>query len=392
MQNVRQSYKKKIAALAILALLVLPTLALSADINHVIIVSVDGLRGDAIASIPASDIPNLKELATGSATFNARTDYDYTETLQNHSSMVTSRPVLGDSGHNWTGNTDPPIGETFHSNKGEYVAGVFDVAHDNGLYTAMYAGKSKFSLFDTSYNATYGNVDTTGQDNGRDKIDKYLYSTNSASQASSVINDLTAHAASGSLIFLHFYEPDAAGHSSGWMGTAYLDSIKQVDGYLGQIMAAIRANPVLYGHTAIILTADHGGTGTGHSAASVPTNYTIPFLVWLSDDQGYTDLYSLNLATRTDPLTGRPNKEANPQPIRNAEAGNLALSLLALPPIPGSVYNAALDLKTHSVCVGDFNIDGDVDGSDLFKLVNGERSLNLLDEFALDFGSNDCLE
>jgi alkaline phosphatase len=38
----------------------------------------------------------------------------------------------------------------------------------------------------------------------------------------------------------------------------------------------------------------------------------------------------------------------------------------------------------------DFDSDGDVDGADLYKLVNGGESLDLLDEFAADFGRADC--
>ena len=132
----KQAYcKKGIPTFVILALFVLPTGVFPADADHVIIVSVDGLRADAITNLDVNGIPNLKELASGSATFNARTDYDYTNTLPNHASMVTSRRVPGVGGHNWTDNGEPCV--TLHTNKGSYVAGVFDVAHDNGLYTAM---------------------------------------------------------------------------------------------------------------------------------------------------------------------------------------------------------------------------------------------------------------
>lgn len=41
-------------------------------------------------------------------------------------------------------------------------------------------------------------------------------------------------------------------------------------------------------------------------------------------------------------------------------------------------------------CEGNFDEDGDVDGSDLHKLVSGEQSMDLLDQVAGEFGRNDC--
>jgi hypothetical protein len=115
--------------------------------------------------------------------------------------------------------------------------------------------------------------------------------------------------------------------------------VKSEDGYLGSILTAIKSNPALDGHTAIIVTADHGGTGTGHGTASDWRNYTVPFLVWGPGVTAGADLYALNPLTRKDPGSGRPAYSANPQPIRNGDASNLALQLLGLGPIPGSSIN-----------------------------------------------------
>jgi hypothetical protein len=43
-----------------------------------------------------------------------------------------------------------------------------------------------------------------------------------------------------------------------------------------------------------------------------------------------------------------------------------------------------------SLCEGDFDNDGDVDGSDLSELISGNKILDL-DVFALEFGRNGCL-
>ncbi len=195
------------------------------------------------------------------------------------------------------------------------------------------------------WDADNGAPDVTGIDDGQDKIDTYVYSTNAAALTNGVIADLTASAASSSLIFLHDYRPDSALHSSGCGSAAYNNSIINVDQSLGQIMQTIRDDPALNGHTAIILSSDHGCSGTGHGTPGLSANYTIPFMVWLGDGMQTNDLYALNSASRTDPGEERPADAPAPdQPIRNADAGNLALDLLGLTAIPNSLVNAELDL------------------------------------------------
>ena len=125
--------------------------------QYVIVISVDGLGGtylgklfDGTATGGPFAIPNFTRMKNeGAGTLAAHIDNNNWETLPNHVSILTCRPRDGTNGHNWTSNSDPGVGQTIHSNKGAYVASVFDVAHDNGLKTGMYANKTKFMLFDT---------------------------------------------------------------------------------------------------------------------------------------------------------------------------------------------------------------------------------------------------
>ncbi|MCW5774824.1 MAG: alkaline phosphatase family protein [Phycisphaeraceae bacterium] len=125
-----------------------------------IVISVDGLRSDAMLILTPRQAPALHRLMAASSTLNARTDPDYTITLPNHTAMLTGRPTLGERGHGWTDNGDPPEGETLHTRKGEYVAGTFDAAAAASVRTGLIANKSKFILYARSWGAHEGDEST----------------------------------------------------------------------------------------------------------------------------------------------------------------------------------------------------------------------------------------
>ncbi|MCX5752764.1 MAG: alkaline phosphatase family protein [Candidatus Krumholzibacteria bacterium] len=307
---------------------------------YVIHVSVDGLRGDAIAMIGPRTLPHLYRLRIeGAFTDNARNDFDITVTLPNHACELTSRPVLGPEGHGVSFNSDD--GRTLGAIHGSYVAGVFDVAHDHGLATGMYASKSKFALFERSWNATNGAPDTTGIDDGRDKIDVYVYQGNTEALLDSFVARMVV--APHRYAFIHIADPDGAGHSYGWESAYYLDSIRKVDGLIGRILDLIDGDARLVNDTYLVVTADHGGHGTDHENAADPLNYTIPLYAWGPGIPAGADLYWLNPSTRANPGNGRPSYAVSPPPIRNSESANLSLDLLGLPSVPGSVLDAAQD-------------------------------------------------
>jgi hypothetical protein len=339
--------RRPIGALAFcLAALSLSQVASAGAIDYVIHVSVDGLRPDVITNLGPDLLPNFFRIRTkGAFTDNARSDYDITVTLPNHTTQLTGRSIMGRDGHNWTDNSDPAPGVTLHTNKGSYVAGVFDVVHDHSRRTGAYVGKTKFSLFDLSWDAVHGARDTVGPDDGRDKIDAYRYDGDTASLMSTFVDDMEADPFN--YAFIHLMDPDATGHSSGWdprPGSDYCNTIRAMDAWLGELFKMIDRDAQFTGRTAMIITADHGGIGWDHSDPELPEDFTIPMYVWGPGITAGADLYSLNTATRLDPGTGRPPYSEILQPIRNGEAANLALDLLGLGPVPGSTINASQDL------------------------------------------------
>ena len=69
------------------------------------------------------------------------------------------------------------------------------------------------------------------------------------------------------IMVLHFDNPDAFGHDSGFSPTnqAYLDAISISDAYLSEIMMTIEQRESLYNEEwLIVISTDHGGEGTGH--------------------------------------------------------------------------------------------------------------------------------
>ncbi len=319
-------------------------------------ISVDGLSGTLLQPLVEQELQTgADQYATyarlhreGSVTYNARTDYSHTNTLPNHVSMVTGRPVLKPDGqpdtvpHFWTSNSDPSSGQTLHNNHPslDYLASTFDVVHDAGLSTALFASKSKFSLFEASYDDRHGAPDTnpSGGDNGKNKIDFVRIENDT----SSLVDAFTQTLADNNLnySFVHLRDPDSAGHASGWGSHDWQQAVQRTDRLLGQIVQTIENDPELQNTTAMIVTSDHGGTGNGHGNPGEKRNYRIPFYVWGPGVSAGQDVYTVFATSTVDPGSSRPDYDAPGQPVRNGDSGNLALDLLDLPPIPGSVIRS----------------------------------------------------
>src|SRR5215813_1852308 len=76
-------------------------------------------------------------------------------------------------------------------------------------------------------------------------------------------------------MFVHFSDPDEAGHARGWMSRAYLAAVKESDRCLGELLHAIDASGE---PTLVIITADHGGHGHRHSGGRSDVDRDIPWI------------------------------------------------------------------------------------------------------------------
>ncbi len=72
---------------------------------------------------------------------------------------------------------------------------------------------------------------------------------------------------------------DTIGHYSGWCNEQYIDYIKVIDSYIGQIKKKLEEKNLL-SSTYIILTSDHGGRdGQQSHGEQIDSNIFIPFLI-----------------------------------------------------------------------------------------------------------------
>ncbi len=300
----------------------------AAEITRVVVISVDGLNPEAITQLGPTRTPMFhRMMSEGAWTFNARTEVEQTVTLPNHTSMLTSRRIdRTRGGHGVTWDDDRLRPRTVQAAAGHPVASVFSRLEGAGLSTAMFATKTKFSLYQRSWPA----------------IDRSLILLDQRElrrQAGGDLSDRTR-----AFTFVHFSAPDLAGHASGWLSPQYLTAVRKTDRQIGRLFSVLFRDPEQRDHTLLIVTSDHGGQGTSHSNASAYADYRIPFLVMGGGVPAGVDLYSLN-PTYADPGTTRPGYAAARQPIRNGDVGNLVLDVLGLPAIPGSELDRAQDLE-----------------------------------------------
>jgi len=242
-----------IAILSAAGATLLSGIAQGASVEHVIIISIDGLRPDAIN---ATRMPNLQRLIQqGIYASNAQTVHP-SITIAAHVSMLTG---LDSSRHKVTG-------ETF--GRGYYgQPTVFSVAKAAGLTTAMFFSKEKLDFL-----ANPDNLDFVYGPQRHRKI-----SVDTSTDAIAVVFNTAWSSKKYALTFIHLREPDNTGHWWGWMSKAYLRAAANADQAVGRILATV-AHSGVQEKTAVLVTADHGGHGRSHKERK-PENMTIPWIV-----------------------------------------------------------------------------------------------------------------
>lgn len=300
----------------------------AADADSVLAISIDGMSVAAVRKLGRAQLPNLyRFMRAGASTTNARTEREMTVTLPNHTGMVTGRRIdAASGGHGVTWNDDRLTPNTVQQAAGHDVGSVFSVVAAAGGSTALFAAKTKFTLWPRSW---------------PDAIDRTTIDANNSALADELIADLDQDR---DFRFLHLSPPDVVGHAHGWMSKPYLRAVRRTDALVGRVVKAVNADPVRRARTTILLTSDHGGHGPAHSDPTLLDDYRIVFMArGAAVDRG-VDLYAIN-PTYKDPGTRRTRYGMRRPPVRNGMIANLALDLLDLPAVAGSEFDAEMDLR-----------------------------------------------
>ena len=281
-QSIRCKVPLILTSILILSGFVAPV---SAQVQRVLVISLDGGRPDTILQ---AETPNMHQLAEGGALdWYAQTIFP-PATLPGHASMLTGLSVEQHGlSHNDSIYPCPVLeAPTF-----------LTLAAQAGLRAAMVVGKAQLCQFHQS-----------------DEVDYFF---EQSGDRSVVDRGLQLLAEDYQVIFLHFPNPDYFGHLTGWMSDTSLYELRNTDYQIGRLLEAVDE------HTLVILTADHGGHEMEHGS-DIPEDMTIPFIIAGPGVKAGADLQHIEVnVTDTaatvlwalgiplpDNLTGRPVVEA----------------------------------------------------------------------------------
>jgi predicted AlkP superfamily pyrophosphatase or phosphodiesterase len=222
--------------------------------RNVVLVSIDGLRPDAIATFGAPTLERL--MREGSYSLSARTIMP-SKTLPSHTSMLSGEPPE-DHGVFWN---------DVLSAKTDVVkfSTIFSVAREHGYHTAAFFSKAKFGPLQRP-----GTLDYSQAPGG-------LFGRWSSERTMADVRSYLADQRPN-VLFIHLSDADHAGHGSGWMSEAYGRAVRQVDRAVRELMLAADA-AYGQGNYSLLVTADHGGHQYGHGTSD-PQDVTIPWIAW----------------------------------------------------------------------------------------------------------------
>jgi arylsulfatase A-like enzyme len=231
-----------------------PTLPATSISRNVVVVSIDGLRPDAIEEYGASTLQRL--MREGSYTLTAST-INPSKTLPSHTSMLTGQPPER-HGVLWNNVATAEADSVDLPN-------VFGTARAHGYTTAAFFSKAKFQPLQVE-----GTLDYSQAPGG-------LFGRWTSRRTIADVADYL-EGARPNLLFVHLTDPDAAGHRAGWMTLDYGRAVVEADRAVNQLLQLAETTYGAGGFS-VIVTADHGGHGTNHGSDD-PRDVTIPWIAW----------------------------------------------------------------------------------------------------------------
>lgn len=218
--------------------------------EHVVLISIDALRADAVTTHQA--LPIMFELGQDGA-------YDWqADTIKpsitgpGHASMFTG---LSPEHHGILTNLpdDLPNGVIEASTVFNFLKEA-----DPKSINIFLAGKNRMSMFN--------------QPGAIDKYELIIKSKKVAEEAVKVILNQEFK-----MLFVHMPDPDTFGHKYTWESQEYLNRVAAHEEYLVNIIQALKDRGI-YRKSLVIITSDHGGHGYGHGNYEDADRW-IPFLM-----------------------------------------------------------------------------------------------------------------
>jgi predicted AlkP superfamily pyrophosphatase or phosphodiesterase len=224
----------------------------------VVVVGIDGLRGDAVEQ---AQTPNMHKLMVqGASTLKAKAVFP-TVSSPNWASIImgatpkTHRIFSND----WQPGQTPPFPTIFDAIHARYKKAHIAVAYEWGGFGRLFNHDAVDFDATSLLNAVKPDPNTTpAQAVTRAAVDI-------------IKKDKPT------LTFVHLDLVDHAGHASGYGTPEYLTVVGEADRYLGEILKAI-ADAGVADKTVVIVVADHGGKEKSHGAPSPEETY-VPWIV-----------------------------------------------------------------------------------------------------------------
>lgn len=219
-------------------------------VKHVILIGLDGMAADTYAK---ADMPTLRSMMEqGAWTLHSRSILPSSSACNWASMFMGAGPEM--HGYNTWGSSKPDFPSIEIGPYGIFpaITGVLR-AHDPEMHMcALYEWPTIGSLIegeavDVSRNVPFDD-------------------THGGAITSEFIKCLDSLRPAFSMVI--YDSPDHDGHGSGWGSPQYMSALHTLDGYIGRIVEATKQMGI-YDDTVFIVTADHGGTGTGHGGTSM---------------------------------------------------------------------------------------------------------------------------
>jgi predicted AlkP superfamily pyrophosphatase or phosphodiesterase len=217
-------------------------------VHHVIIISEDGLRPDAL--LLAHGPVHAAIMREGAYSMTART-IRHASTLPAHAAMLSGFDE-GAHGLSWNG-WKPERGFI-------QVPTVFDAALHAGDGSAAFVGKRKLEHI-----APPGSIDVFSRPG--------FFCKKVVEEAARYFVEKRPQ-----IEFVHFSDPDERGHAVGWMSDSQIEAIRHTDACLATLIRAVHLAGMA-DDTLFILSADHGGHGRNHSGRT-EEDRLIPWIAW----------------------------------------------------------------------------------------------------------------